>query len=107
MQRHNLLINLEQTLEEVRDMFIQINLHVMEQGSMIQVIEYEVERAQTNVEKGEEELDKARELQIKALKKKTYILIILLIIFGELPKLNYLDINLFISGVFILLMIIF
>lgn len=86
MQRHNLLINLERTLEEVRDMFIQINLHVMEQGSMIQVIEYEVERAQNNVEKGEEELDKARELQIKALKKKTYILIILLIILGEMRQ---------------------
>lgn len=57
---------------------------VMEQGSMIQVIEYEVERAQGNVDKGADELDKARELQIKALKKKTYILIILLIILGVL-----------------------
>lgn len=56
----------------------------MEQGSMIQVIEYEVERAQGNVDKGADELDKARELQIKALKKKTYILIILLIILGVL-----------------------
>lgn len=88
MQRHNQLLVLEKNLEEVRDIFIQINLHVMEQGSMIQVIEYEVERAQMNVEKGEEELDKARELQIKALKKKTYILIILLIILGKIIKLK-------------------
>ena len=71
-------------MAEVLDMFNQISSLVMEQGSMIQVIEYEVERAQGNVDKGADELDKARELQIKALKKKTYILIILLIILGVL-----------------------
>lgn len=64
--------------------YCSISSLVMEQGSMIQVIEYEVERAQGNVDKGADELDKARELQIKALKKKTYILIILLIILGVL-----------------------
>lgn len=84
VQRHNLLLNLEKSLAEVLDMFNQISSLVMEQGSILQVIEYEVERAQGNVDKGADELDKARELQIKALKKKTYILIILLIILGVL-----------------------
>lgn len=65
-------------------MFIQVSSLVMEQGSLIQMIEHEVENAQGNVDKGADELDKARELQIKALKKKTYILIILLIILGVL-----------------------
>jgi len=56
------------------------NIH---SGSLIQVIEYETENASKNVDKGADELEKARELQIKALKKKTYILIILLIVLGN------------------------
>jgi t-SNARE complex subunit (syntaxin) len=82
-QRHNMLVDLEKSLQEVHDMFLQISTYVMEQGSMIQVIEFEVDNALNNVDKGADELDKARELQIKALKKKTYILIILLIVLGE------------------------
>ena len=84
MQRHNLLTELEQSLIEVHEMFIQISSLVMEQGSLIQVIEYETENALQNVDKGADQLDKARELQIKALKKKTCILIWLAIIFGVL-----------------------
>jgi t-SNARE complex subunit (syntaxin) len=77
-----MLLSLEKTMEQVRDMFFQISTYVMEQGSLIQVIEYETENATTYVDKGGSELEKARELQIKALKKKTYILIILLIVLG-------------------------
>lgn len=84
VQRHNMLVNLEKELQEIRDMFFNIATFVMEQGSLIQVIEYETENAIMNVDKGADELEKARELQIKALKKKTYILIILLIILGVL-----------------------
>jgi t-SNARE complex subunit (syntaxin) len=75
---------LEKSLEEIRDMFVHVSTFVMEQGSLIQIIEYETENAQQNVDKGADELEKARELQIKALKKKTYILIILAIILGEI-----------------------
>ncbi|XP_070502583.1 syntaxin-4-like [Chironomus tepperi] len=82
VQRHNMLINLEKTMEEIRDMFFHISTYVMEQGSLIQVIEYETENATNYVDKGADQLDKARELQIKALKKKTYILFILLIVLG-------------------------
>lgn len=57
---------------------------VMEQGSLIQVIEYETESAGLNVDKGADQIEKARELQIKALKKKTCILIWLAIILGVL-----------------------
>jgi len=84
MQRHNLLSELEQSLIEVHEMFIQISSLVMEQGSLIQVIEYETENALQNVDKGADQLEKARELQIKALKKKTCILIWLAIILGVL-----------------------
>lgn len=84
MQRHNLLTELEQSLIEVHEMFIQISSLVMEQGSLIQVIEYETESALQNVDKGADQLEKARELQIKALKKKTCILIWLTIILAVL-----------------------
>lgn len=84
MQRHNLLINLEKSLQEVYEMFVQISTLVMEQGSLIQVIEYETENALQNVDKGADQLEKARELQIKALKKKTCILIWLTVILGVL-----------------------
>lgn len=80
-------------MEEVRDMFLHISTYVMEQGSLIQVIEYETESALHNVDKGGSELEKARDLKIKALKKKTYILIILLVALGKelkiLTKKNY------------------
>lgn len=56
----------------------------MEQGSLIQVIEYETENALQNVDKGNDQLEQARDLQIKALKKKTCILIWLAIILGVL-----------------------
>lgn len=84
MQRHNLLINLENSLQEVSEMFIQISTLVMEQGSLIQVIEYETESALHNVDKGADQLEKARDLQIKALKKKTCILIWLAVALGVL-----------------------
>lgn len=84
MQRHNHLIELEKSLQEVYDMFLQVSTLVMEQGSLIQVIEYEVENALQNVDKGNDQLEKARELQIKALKKKTCILIWLAIILAVL-----------------------
>lgn len=84
MQRHDLLVNLEKSLLEVHEMFVQISTLVMEQGSLIQVIEYETENAIQNVDKGADQLEKARELQIKALKKKTCILIWLAVILGVL-----------------------
>lgn len=84
IQRHNKLAELETSLMEVNEMFIQISTLVMEQGSLIQVIEYETENALQNVDKGADQLEKARELQIKALKKKTCILIWLTIILGVL-----------------------
>jgi t-SNARE complex subunit (syntaxin) len=84
IQRHNLIADLEKSLIEVHEMFVQVSTLVMEQGSLIQVIEYETENALQNVDKGADQLEKARELQIKALKKKTCILIWLSIILGVL-----------------------
>ncbi|CRK93072.1 CLUMA_CG006614, isoform A [Clunio marinus] len=84
IQRHDMLSNLEKSLQEVYEMFVQISTLVMEQGSLIQVIEYETENALQNVDQGADQLEKARELQIKAMKKKTCILVWLSIILGVL-----------------------
>lgn len=73
--RHNELESLERSLVEVRDLFVKISTLVMEQGAMIQVVEYHAQQATINVEEGAEKLEKARELKIKSLKKKTCILI--------------------------------
>ena len=75
MKRHSELETLEKSLIEIRDMFHDLSLLVFEQGNLIQVVEYHAQVASMNVEKGGEQLEEARELQIKALKKKTCILI--------------------------------
>lgn len=75
MTRHNELIDLERSLTEVRDMFIKISTLVMEQGAMIQVVEYHAQQATLNVEYGADQLEKAREKKIKRLKTKSCILI--------------------------------
>lgn len=75
MKRHSELESLERSLLDIRDLFLQVSTLVMEQGALIQVVEYHAQVASMNVEKGGEQLEKARELQIQALKKKTCILI--------------------------------
>jgi len=83
IERHQNFEQLEKSLIEVHEMFVQISTLVLEQGSLIQVIEYETENALQNVDKAGENLEKARELQIKALKKKTCILIWVTVVLGN------------------------
>ena len=75
MTRHSQLEALEKSLVEVRDMFVRISSLVMEQGSLVQVIEYHAQQATLNTDHGAHQLQKAREYKIKALKKRTCLLI--------------------------------
>jgi t-SNARE complex subunit (syntaxin) len=75
LARHSQLEVLEKSLVEVRDLFVRISAMVMEQGTLIQVIEYHADRTTHNVDKAAKTVEKARDYQIKALKKKTYIAI--------------------------------
>uniref|UniRef100_A0A182N410 t-SNARE coiled-coil homology domain-containing protein n=1 Tax=Anopheles dirus TaxID=7168 RepID=A0A182N410_9DIPT len=75
MTRHSQLEALEKSLMEVRDMFVRISSLVMEQGSLVQVIEYHAQQATLNTDHGAHQLQKAREYKIKALKKRTCLLI--------------------------------
>ncbi|GAB0097338.1 Syntaxin-4 [Sergentomyia squamirostris] len=74
-QRQIELEKIEKSLVEVRDMFLRISTLVMEQSARIQVIEFHAQQTGINVEKGGENLGKARELKIKTLRKKTCLLI--------------------------------
>ncbi|CAO1337598.1 unnamed protein product [Diamesa serratosioi] len=84
IHRHDELENFEKSLKEVFELFLQISKLVSEQGNLIQVVEYHSEQATFNVDKGADNLEKARVLQIKALKKKTCILIWVTSILGAL-----------------------
>ncbi|XP_050071659.1 syntaxin-4 [Anopheles maculipalpis] len=75
MTRHSQLEALEKSLMEVRDMFVRISSLVMEQASLVQVIEYHAQQATLNTDHGAHQLQKAREYKIKALKKRTCLLI--------------------------------
>ncbi|XP_055586042.1 syntaxin-4 isoform X2 [Uranotaenia lowii] len=75
MARHSQLVQLEKSLVEIRDLFVRISTLVMEQGSLVQVIEYHAQQALLNADHGAHQLEKAREYKIKAMKKKTWLLI--------------------------------
>nr|XP_029724106.1 syntaxin-4-like [Aedes albopictus] len=84
MERHSQLIELEKSLVEIRDLFVRISTLVMEQGSLVQVIEYYAQQASLNTDHGAHQLEKAREYKLKALKKKTWLLMWAVIILGVL-----------------------
>ncbi|XP_037050261.1 syntaxin-4 [Bradysia coprophila] len=72
--RHSELAKIEKSLTEVRDMFLRISTLVMEQSTLIQVVEYHAQTASINVDKGTDELEQAKNLKIKATKKKFWII---------------------------------
>lgn len=84
MARHSQLVELEKSLSEIRDLFVRISTLVMEQGSLVQVIEYHAQQASLNADHGAHQLEKARVYKLKALKKKTWILMWVVIVLAVL-----------------------
>ncbi|XP_053681835.1 syntaxin-4 [Sabethes cyaneus] len=84
MSRHSQLAQLEKSLIEIRDLFVRISTLVMEQGSLVQVIEYHAQQALMNTDHGAHQLEKAREYKLKAMKKKTCILIWVVVVLSVL-----------------------
>lgn len=84
MARHSQLVELEKSLLEIRDLFVKISTLVMEQGSLVQVIEYHAQQASLNADHGAHQLEKAREYKLKALKKKTWLLMWVVIVLAVL-----------------------
>lgn len=68
-------MKIERSLTEVRDMFLRISALVMEQSSLIQVVEYHAQQATINMDRGADQLEKARTSQMKYLKRKTCLLV--------------------------------
>lgn len=88
--RQNELAKLERSITEVRDMFLRISTLIMEQvcatklricrlidankysfvtqSALVQVVEYHAQQASVRMDKGTEELEKARDHKIKSIK---------------------------------------
>lgn len=84
MTRHSQLAQLEKSLVEIRDLFVRISTLVMEQASLVQVIEYHALQASMNTDHGAAQLEKAREYKLKAMKKKTCLLIWVIVVLSVL-----------------------
>ena len=85
--RHHIILEIEKSLVEVHDLFIQMANMVESQGEMIDIIERNVVRAKEAAKSGQSQLNEARMKQTSARKKKIicYILlaIVLFMIFGS------------------------
>ncbi|KAI9188050.1 t-SNARE affecting a late Golgi compartment protein 2 [Blastocladiella emersonii ATCC 22665] len=69
------------TMTEIAELFRDMHTMVIDQGSLLDRIDYHLEVAATNVEKGNEELDKAVVYQASARKKMLIYLLCLAILF--------------------------
>ncbi|OQR76304.1 syntaxin-1A-like [Tropilaelaps mercedesae] len=82
--RHKDIMQLEKSIRELRDMFVEMAVLVECQGEMVDRIEYNVSNAAEYVEQAKKETEQAVQYQHAALKKKFWLigigLIILLII---------------------------
>lgn len=73
--RHEDIINLEKSIRELHDMFMDMAMLIESQGEMIDRIEYHVEQAKDRVQIATQDTKKAKEYQTKARKKKIIIII--------------------------------
>uniref|UniRef100_A0A0K8TNM0 Putative snare protein syntaxin 1 n=1 Tax=Tabanus bromius TaxID=304241 RepID=A0A0K8TNM0_TABBR len=80
LQRYSELEKLERSLSEVHALFLRIQNLVMEQSERIQVVEYHAQQASVRVDRGTENLEKARSLKQKALKCKTCLIISVIVV---------------------------
>ncbi|KAL5282933.1 STX1A family protein [Megaselia abdita] len=73
--RHEDIMNLEKSIRELHDMFMDMAMLIESQGEMIDRIEYHVEHAKDHVTTATQDTKKAKEYQSKARKKKIIIII--------------------------------
>jgi len=78
--RHNDILNLEKSLRELHDLFLEMAILVESQGETIDRIETNVTNTQDYVHKAVEQTGQALQLQVKARKKKIWIIIFILIV---------------------------
>ncbi|XP_029194329.1 syntaxin-1A-like [Acropora muricata] len=77
--RHRDIINLEKSIQELHEMFLDMAMLVESQGEMIDRIEYNVEQAVDFVQSAKSDTKKAVKYQSKARRKKILIFICLIV----------------------------
>lgn len=73
--RHEDIMNLEKSIRELHDMFMDMAMLIESQGEMVDRIEYHVDHAKDHVLIATQDTQKAKEYQSKARKKKIIIII--------------------------------
>ncbi|XP_065074874.1 syntaxin-1A-like [Ochlerotatus camptorhynchus] len=73
-ERHQDLLTLERSLVEMRDLFVLFSTLVMEHGSLLNLVEGNIEVASVHVAKAAEDLKQARQLQWRVAKRKCFCL---------------------------------
>lgn len=79
-EREKAIRQLESDIMDVNQIFKDLGMLVHEQGEMVDSIEANVQSAEISVESGTQELQKAREYQTKARRKKCIILIVIVVV---------------------------
>lgn len=79
-ERHYDIIRLEQSIQELHQLFLDMSVLVETQGEMLDQIEYNIQQAETYTRAGVVELGKAQEYQKKSRKFMCCSIVILLII---------------------------
>ncbi|XP_068677811.1 syntaxin-1A-like isoform X2 [Montipora foliosa] len=77
--RHQDIINLEKSIQELHEMFLDMAMLVESQGEMIDRIEYNVEQAVDFVQSAKSDTKKAVKYQSKARRKKILIIVCLIV----------------------------
>jgi t-SNARE complex subunit (syntaxin) len=79
-ERYNDIINLEESIRRMHEMFLHLAALVHSQGEILDNIEKNVDAAASYVEKGVQSLEKAKEHQSKARTRKCCLLVIVLVV---------------------------
>mmetsp|Transcript_21125 Transcript_21125/g.50171 ORF Transcript_21125/g.50171 Transcript_21125/m.50171 type:complete len:366 (+) Transcript_21125:162-1259(+) len=96
--KHKDILRLEQSIVELHQLFVDMSVLVQQQGEMLDDIQYTVQQAHAYVDKGVQQLEKAKESQKKARKRMCCLMccfgiilaVVVVTIFGSLLGSNVL-----------------
>ncbi|BES96014.1 Syntaxin 1A [Nesidiocoris tenuis] len=74
---HKEIIAIEKSIEQIRDMMLEITLNIHQQGEMVDKIEYHIGKGVAITENAQQKISKAHKMMIKARKKKLCLAICL------------------------------
>ncbi|XP_021937729.1 syntaxin-1A homolog [Zootermopsis nevadensis] len=80
--RHEKLLNTERSVQEIRDIFVQMAILVDTQGDNIKRIEFHLLKAGGCTDHGKSWLQKAQKIKVKQRKKKLIFLGVFIIVIG-------------------------